>query len=745
MQIKQILASTLSLALVACNLAAPLQQEVKQPPVALANLSLRQKDVPKLNGQSLTLGSKNLKDINHTAVVTQANGKEQVRFSLGKPEQFKTQLANPAELAFIRLELVGEGISGTLTHDGAEFLPVSSELTATISDIPLDDGAIRVVRVTGYDSEQNPLGSFMASGTYRSATGTTTINITLNRVQLLLGWILSELLVSNPELLPDLDLAALQAVLEEATGYNADTGEFVTDPSLFDPVELAALVVSNSPDLPTSGEIGSADKLSSESLSFSVSLPSGSVYYLDEPIRLVINDPNSRPILLSPGFEHGGEVSIEGLIPGDWILRGYDSEGIELLSVAVTVTESGASIANDSLSLIDVLEYHNEFQVNTYATGNQQNSVIGMDADGDFVLSWHSDGQDGSSYGIYARRYASSGAVLGSEFRVNTYTTSNQKNPAIGMAADGGFVISWDGAGATDSSGIYAQRYDSSGVAQGSEFKVNTYTTSNQANPAIGMDADGDFVVSWDSYGQDGSQSGVYARRYDSSGVAQGSEFKVNTYTTSNQGNPAIGMAADGDFVISWQSNNQDGSQNGVYAQRYDSVGVMQGSEFQVNTYTTQQQLNPAIGMDSDGDFVISWQSNYNQDGSDRGIFAQRYDSLGVMQGSEFQVNTYTTFDQENPSIGMDADGDFVISWQSSYNQDGNYGGIYAQRYASSGVAQDSEFLVNAYTTDHQKIPAIDMDSAGDFVITWTSFGPESDYGINAVRYDSSGKVQKAP
>jgi hypothetical protein len=56
-------------------------------------------------------------------------------------------------------------------------------------------------------------------------------------------------------------------------------------------------------------------------------------------------------------------------------------------------------------------------------------------------------------------------------------------------------------------------------VAAGTEFLVNTYTTGSQSSPSIAMDSDGDFVIAWTSYGQDGSYVGVYAQRYNSSGV----------------------------------------------------------------------------------------------------------------------------------------------------------------------------------------------------------------------------------
>ena len=38
-----------------------------------------------------------------------------------------------------------------------------------------------------------------------------------------------------------------------------------------------------------------------------------------------------------------------------------------------------------------------------------------------------------------------------------------------------------------------------------------------------------------------------------------GPEFRVNSYTTSEQYRPAISVAHDGEFVVAWQSYSQDG------------------------------------------------------------------------------------------------------------------------------------------------------------------------------------------
>ena len=81
--------------------------------------------------------------------------------------------------------------------------------------------------------------------------------------------------------------------------------------------------------------------------------------------------------------------------------------------------------------------------------------------------------------------------------------------------AGGGFVVAWQSAQDVDGYGVYQQRYDATGHALGGETQVNTYTTSNQAGQALTGLADGGWLVTWQSGGQDNSDggNGVYHRQ----------------------------------------------------------------------------------------------------------------------------------------------------------------------------------------------------------------------------------------
>ena len=207
---------------------------------------------------------------------------------------------------------------------------------------------------------------------------------------------------------------------------------------------------------------------------------------------------------------------------------------------------------------------------------------------------------------------------LGNEFQVNNVATQ-RKTPMRERRSSALFYV------------LAVLALPSSALAQksplGNEFHVNTFTSFGQSLPSVAADADGDFVVTWESLTQDGYSFGVFARRFSSAGAPLATEFQVNTFTNAGQRFPSVAADADGDFVVAWHSAGQDGSGLGVFAQRYSAAGAELGGEFRVNTFTTGNQSSPAVAMDADGDFLISWTS-FELDGSDR--YVRRYSAADV-------------------------------------------------------------------------------------------------------------------
>jgi hypothetical protein len=331
-----------------------------------------------------------------------------------------------------------------------------------------------------------------------------------------------------------------------------------------------------------------------------------------------------------------------------------------------------------------------EFQVNTYKKDDQNSPTVGIDESGNFVIAWSSWFQNTPFYGIFAQMYDNNGNPKGNEFQVNTYKSYNT-SPRIAFDKEGNFKITWFGYdyGDWEPEGVFAQRFDKYCNPQGDEIKVAGYY---QAYPSVDMDSDGDFVIAWESEYYDDwyPDLEIYAQRFNHEGNRIGEVFQVNTYSTESQYSPDIAMSDDGGFVITWSGSlGKDGSYHGVFAQRFDKNGNCLGKEFQVNTYTEDSQEYSHISMGRNGNFVITWDS-FKQDGSADGVFAQRYDSKGSRIGYEFRVNDTTLNNQWFNDVAMDPEGDFVIIWLSGswdYSD-----GIFAKLFSKDFISKPIKF-----------------------------------------------------
>jgi len=546
------------------------------------------------------------------------------------------------------------------------------------------------------------------------------------------SWTLTPAQVTGLTITPDqdyngsFDLTVTATATEAANGDTAQTADTLTvsvdavndAPVVSGPVALS--VAEDNALVITEAELlGNASDVDGDVLSVSnVSADGGTLV-----------DNLDGTWTLTPAGDFNGTVNLT-----------YDvSDGTAAL-VAATATVDVTAV-NDAPEIVVPATYSagGEVGVNSYTAGSQARASVAGLSGGGYVVVWHSDGQDGSSYGIYGQRYDASGNTAGGEFRLNDYTTNQQQIPHVTGLPDGGFVAVWESNWQDGSYyGSFGQRYDASGAKAGGEFRINTYTASANGLPQVAPLGDG-FVATWQSHGQDGSGYGVYGQRYDASGAKAGGEFRVNSHTAGQQSAPTVAELAGGGFVVTWVSEGQDGSGGGIYSQLYDASGATVGGEFSANTTTAGTQTYPHVTDLADGGFVAVWQS---PDGNENGIFAQRFDASGAAVGGEFRVNTQTDSHQTLAHATGLADGGFVVAWQS-YLQDGDGFGIFAQRYDASGSTMGGEFQVNTFTTDGQVAASVAGLEDGSLVVAWHSDeGQDSHmHAVIARKYDAVSTV----
>jgi hypothetical protein len=146
-------------------------------------------------------------------------------------------------------------------------------------------------------------------------------------------------------------------------------------------------------------------------------------------------------------------------------------------------------------------------------------------------------------------------------------------------------------------------------------------------------------------------------------------------------------MDAMGNFVVVFPGFDPDSDALGLYADRFNSAGQ------RVNESLVQHSdREPSVAMDADGDFVITW-GTYGQDGYN--VYAQRYNSAGIQQGEAFHVNGIT--DAKRPAVAMDSLGNFVVAYSQSRDN------VYARRYQVAvqftGTPASDTYLLKRDTT----------------------------------------------
>lgn len=398
-----------------------------------------------------------------------------------------------------------------------------------------------------------------------------------------------------------------------------------------------------------------------------------------------------------------------------------------------------------------------EFQLNSYTTNNQVWPDVAIEASGDFVAVWASDGSDGgdtSNGSIQAQRFRADGSPVGAQIQINSYTTSSQAFPKVAVGLDGKFVVTWMSAGSDgsdqDGGAVQMRIFEADGSPASQELQVNTFTTGFQSMPEVAIAESGEFVIAWvsdGSYGDDSSGYSVQARLFTPAGQPISAEFQVNDFTTGNQGFPGVSWSQDGEFVVVWDSDGSFGTDidgPSIQARRFGSFGVPISGAFQVNTYTPDLQIGPRVAADSTGGFVVVWSSlgSPESDQSGDSVQARRFDAQDVPHGEQFQVNTYTTFGQMAAAIAVQPNGGFQVAWMSegSSGSDTSSTSLHARQFRADGTPVDADFQVNTYTTGQQNGASIASDGSGNFIIAWHSPGSletdSSGLSVQARRFD---------
>ena len=327
------------------------------------------------------------------------------------------------------------------------------------------------------------------------------------------------------------------------------------------------------------------------------------------------------------------------------------------------------------------------------------------------------------------------------EFVINEFFQNNQNFSSVTVLADGNFVVVWQSSdgqqGDISGTAIKGRIFGPDGNPESDEFLVNEFTQSAQVNTSVKALPDGNFVVVWESEdGQQGDISGtaIKGRIFAPDGDPESDEFLVNEFPQNSQGFPAVTTLSNGDFVVTWQSNDgQQGDSSGtaIKGRVFAPDGDPESDEFLVNEFPQGSQFRAAVTVLADGKFVVAWYSNDGQDDdtSSTAIKGRIFASDGAPESDEFLINEFLENNQANPAITTLDNGSFVVTWDSRDQQQDDIEdyAIKARVFSADGDPISDEILVNEFPDNDQFDPAITSLGNGRFAITWYSTDEQQD------------------
>ena len=373
-----------------------------------------------------------------------------------------------------------------------------------------------------------------------------------------------------------------------------------------------------------------------------------------------------------------------------------------------------------SLALVSLLVSvsFGDVQVNTYVTSDQCDARITTCGANGFSVVWASKGQDGSYSGVYGQRFDHFGAAQGGEFQVNVTTFGTQRQPDVAMDLGGSFVVAWQSADA-DLEGIWGRRYAADGTPRGGEFQINSYEANRQLYPRLSMSNSGAFMTAWQSNliaVPDGHSAEWYtcAQAYDANGMPTGSESVVNLLPHAHYQEPMVDPA--GGWLVGFTRSGDSGHLplgDSMLVRRFNESGVARE-----DPVTLLSSGTGGFASDGSGNVLITYYWDYAT-GDENDIWGQWFTPSFEPRGSAFRVNSTTLGDQGDPHVAVNRQGQAIIAWWSGH--EGNGFDLFAQAYDVDGTPLGEEFRLNDEVTGNQFMGDLTLNDDGWFGAVWHS------------------------
>jgi hypothetical protein len=249
--------------------------------------------------------------------------------------------------------------------------------------------------------------------------------------------------------------------------------------------------------------------------------------------------------------------------------------------------------------------------------------------------------------------------------------------------------------------------------------------------PAVAGSGAGAFLTVWKGASAT-DPNGVSGRFFTSMGNPRGADFLANKDLAEDQYDPAVAADAQGNFIVVWSEVANGNSE--IRGRRYQANGTALGAPFKVNqdpagTPTIPADFNPAVAATKDG-FIVVWMSvlpaGNGFPGGTPQVLARKLSTTGAPVGSQVKISTGLV-NGDRPDVCVDSTGHPVVVWTSVDGFplfEANHQGVSLRRLTPAGALMDTAETVVALPKANSVHPAVSCGAGSTFVVVWHSDQP---------------------
>jgi parallel beta-helix repeat protein len=322
---------------------------------------------------------------------------------------------------------------------------------------------------------------------------------------------------------------------------------------------------------------------------------------------------------------------------------------------------------------------------------------------------------------------------------------NSSTEPKMLMDEKGNLFIVWADMypllGSGDDTDIFCRIYNESKRTWGSIITVSTESDANSTNPAIALDAFGNFYVAWadlsDLNGA-GHDADIFYKMYNATTKFWSETNVITTESNNDSTRPAIAVDSLCNIYIVWQED--DNTQINIYEKSWNATTLSWSINMTISSQITGNSYNPKIGVDENYNIHIVWDaaSSSLSSGDDHDVFYRMWNETGKYWLFTEVVSINSPDNSSMSSIAVKADGTVHVTWQDLtplYGSGNDYDIFYRRRDIITGSWSGFDNLTDvvSYGSDQSSLyPSIMVDEYSVVHIVWVDYSNISGAGTDA-------------